>query len=352
MVRMFAAVVPGLADLVARELDDLDGVRSIDSGHDGRCDVVRFVVDHRARLSVGSLRSVEDLFVEVGEARRSAGDGAVAIADRVWQPDMVQKALSLWANAVRPLAGRMTFRVVVRVLQEQAFLRTDLRRVLARTIAADRPKWTFADPAQIEVWVSEYRPGRFVAGLRLSDASLRQHGGRIIERPGALRPTVAAAMVAMAGKPSRALLDPCCGSGTILSEATMAGWPEVRGGDIDPEAVQIATANAPAARVQRWDARETGLPDAAVDAVVTNLPFGRQFEVPGSMAVWLTRVLAEFGRIVRPGGRVVVLAPHIPATVVPTVLRRQARHPLRLLGTSTALWVFDRSRSCRTGVSV
>jgi 23S rRNA G2445 N2-methylase RlmL len=265
---------------------------------------------------------------------------------------MVQKALSVWAETVRPLAGRMTFRVVVRVLQERAFLRTDLRRVLGRVVAADRPKWILADPAQIEVWASEYRPGRFVAGLRLSDASLRQHGGRVIERPSALRPTVAATMVALAGKPGAVLLDPCCGSGTILTEASAAGWPEVCGGDIDPEAVRIATANVPAARVQRCDARETGRADAAVDAVVTNLPFGRQFEVPGSMRVWLTRVLAEFGRIVRPGGRVVVLAPDIPATVVPSALRRQARHPLRLLGTSTALWVFDRDRSSGTNVSV
>jgi hypothetical protein len=343
MVRMFAAVVPGLAELVTCELDVLAGVRLRDGGCDGRCDLIRFDVDRGARERVGSLGSVEDLFIEVGEASRSTGDRAAAIAGRLWRPDMVQKALSVWAETVRPLAGSMTFRVVVRVLQERAFLRTDLRRAVSQLIAADRPRWRVADPAQIEVWVCEYRPGRFVAGLRLSDATMRQHGGRTIERPGALRPTVASAMVALAGEPGEVLLDPCCGCGTILAEAIAAGWPEVHGGDIDQEAVQIATANAPAARVRQWDARDTGLADAAVDAVVTNLPFGRQFEVPGSMTIWLSNVLAEFARIVRPGGRVVVLAPDVPATVVPPVLRRRAWYPVWLLGTRTVLLAFDRT---------
>jgi 23S rRNA G2445 N2-methylase RlmL len=69
------------------------------------------------------------------------------------------------------------------------------------------------------VWVVEYQPGKIVAGLRVSDLRMRQHEGRDIERSGALRPTVAAAMVHLAGKPDGILLDPC-GSGTILAEAT------------------------------------------------------------------------------------------------------------------------------------
>ncbi|MGH3449127.1 MAG: hypothetical protein ACRDQW_00045, partial [Haloechinothrix sp.] len=199
---MFAAVVPGLSELVARELDRLNGVRSTGAGHDGRADLIRFEVDRGARDRVWSLRSVEDLFVEVGEASRAAGDRPTALAGRLWRPELVQRALSVWAETFRPLAGSMTFRVIVRVLQERTFLRTDLRRALGQTITANRPKWRFADPAQIEVWASEYRSGQFISGIRLSNAALRQHDGRAVERPGALRPTVAAAMVALAGAPA------------------------------------------------------------------------------------------------------------------------------------------------------
>jgi hypothetical protein len=61
------------------------------------------------------------------------------------------------------------------------------------------------------------------------------------------------------------------------------------------------------------------------------------------MTAWLTRVLAELARIVRAGGRIVVLAPEIRASAIPSTLAVRSRDPLRLLGTKTTLWVFDRT---------
>ncbi|MFY1691151.1 TRM11 family SAM-dependent methyltransferase [Plantactinospora sp. WMMB782] len=342
VTRMFAAVVPGLAALVARDLRRLPGITVTQLGFDGRSDLVLFDVERGHRDALWSLRTVEDLFVEVGQAVRAGGDRPRWIAERLWRPERVEKALSVWSAEVRPLAGSMTFRVISRVLQEKSFLRTDLRRAITEAVAAGRPKWRFADPSQLEVWVSEYQPGRLVAGLRLSDASLRQHAGREVERSGALRPTVAAQMVLLAGQPDGVLLDPCCGSGTILSEAGATGWRQVMGGDIDPAAVEIARSNAPTADVRQHDVRHLDLPDAAVAAVVSNLPFGRQFDVEGSMSAWLTAALAEMARVTRPGGRVVLLAPDIPGHAIPARLRPHDRRELRLLGTRTTLWVFER----------
>ncbi|MCF6523658.1 methyltransferase domain-containing protein [Streptomyces sp. JJ36] len=342
VTRMFASVVPGLAPLVVRELEQLDGVRVTDSGFDGRSDLILFDVDRGRRDAVWTLRTVEDLFVEVGRTMRSSGDRPHWIAGRVWRPERVEKALSVWSAQVRPLAGAMSYRVIARVLQEQSFLRTDLRKSLGRSVSRDRPKWKVADPAQIEVWISEYRQGRLIAGLRLSDASMRQHQGRRVERSGALRPTVAAMMVGLAGDPDGVLLDPCCGSGTVPAEALAAGWEGAEGRDIDPEAVAAAEQNVPRGAVRTGDARDLGLPDASVGAVVSNLPFGQQYGVQGGMAAWLTDVLAEAARVTRPGGRVVLLAPEIPREAVPEGLRLRSRDPIRLLGTRTTLWVYDR----------
>jgi predicted RNA methylase len=339
---MFVGVVPGMASLVTRQLEDIPGIHVTDTGFDGRSDLILFEVTRGRRDTIWSLHTIEDLFIEVGRTSRSARDRPRQIADRLWRPGQVEKALSVWAAEVRPLTRAMTYRVIARVLEERTFMRTDLRKAVTDAIAADRPKWRVADPAQVEIWVSEYKAGQIVGGLRLSDVTMRQHHGRTVERSGALRPTVAAMMVSLAGEPTGTLVDPCCGSGTILQEAAAAGWPQVRGGDIDPEAVATARSNAISAQVDRWDVRHLDLPDASVSAVVSNLPFGRQFEVEGSMRQWLSEALAEMARVTKAGSQLVLLAPSIPADAIPAGIHLVSRDAIRLLGTPTVLWVFAR----------
>lgn len=339
--RMFALTVPGLARLVGRELESAFGVVITDTGFDGRADVVLFDVPRGSSPDVLRLRTAEDVFVEVGRTLRADGDNPRWIATRVWRPERVQRALSIWANYVRRLSGSMTYRVIARVLQERSFLRTELRRQLTRMIGEDRPKWKVADPAQVEVWATEYAAGRIVVGLRLSTSAMRQRDGRNVERQGALRPAVAAAMVLLAGEPAGELLDPCCGSGTILREAQAEGW-SARGIDIDPNAVQIARENASGTVVVQGDARSIDLPDGSVAACVSNLPFGEQFTVPGDPDVWLHSVLAEMSRVTRSGGRVVVLCPNVPRKSVPPQLTLTDRIPVRLLGLRSTIWSYQR----------
>lgn len=342
-LQMFAMTMPGMASFVSRELRSTLDFESADSGFDGRSDVVLFDVPRGSRRhGVLDLRTAEDVFVVVGSTQRSDGDKAHAIASRVWQPGGVQKALSVWAEHVRPLSGSMTYRVVVRVLQEKSFLRTELRKQFTRVIGDERPKWKVDDPAQIEIWVIEYAPGKIVAGLRLSTAAMRQHDGRAAERTGALRPAVASAMVQLAGEPTGALLDPCCGSGTILHEAQVEGW-QPQGVDIDADAVDIAKQNVPDAVVNLGDARRLDLPDASVGACVSNLPFGEQYKIPGDPGDWLAAVLTEMTRVTRPGGAVVVLCPSIPRRSVPPELTLGQRTALTLLGMRTTIWQYRRA---------
>lgn len=287
------------------------------------------------------LRLAEDVYAEIGRTLRSEGDRPGWIAGRIWRPARAQRALTTKATVGRPPGRRSTFRVIARVLQERSFLRTELRREFTNAILRTQTDWRLADPSEVEIWVCEYQQGQLVAGLRLSDAAMRQHDGRTEERGGALRPTVAAAMVALAGRPAGTLLDPCCGSGTILAEADAVGW-QTQGIDIDPQAVTTAGRNVPDAQVDEGDARKLPLPDTSVGAYVSNFPFGQQYTVQRTMETWLTKVLTEAARVTQPGGRVVALAPTIPRSLLPSQLKLTDRHPIRLLGTKTSIWGYDR----------
>lgn len=340
--RMFLATLPGLAPLAEREIADLDGVRSTGSGNDSRSDVVLLDAEPSAVQGLLQLRTAEDVFVEVGRTLRSEGDRPQWIARRLWRAGKATRALSTWARTTRRNPHRTTYRVVVRVLQEQSFQRTELRRALTKAIGKESPQWTVADPAALELWAVEYARGRFVLGARLSDVQMRQRGGRDVERSGALRPAVAGAMVRLAGTVDGALVDPCCGSGTLLSEAFAVGWSDVRGIDIDDEAVAVARRNARRAQIEVGDALRMPYDDGAVSTVVSNLPFGKQYGVRGDMTDWLTNLFAEISRVVRPGGTVVLLAPSLPRVTLGADLRLREQHRIRLLGTRTSIWVVDR----------
>jgi tRNA G10 N-methylase Trm11 len=148
-------------------------------------------------------------------------------------------------------------------------------------------------------------------------------------------------MVRLAGAPNGVvLLDPCCGSGTILAEALAAGW-RAQGGDLDPAAVAVARRNVPTAQLSTADARRIAVPDGSIGACVSNLPFGRQFTVQAGRS-WLVNVLGELSRVTRRGGRVVLLAPAIPRAAMPARLRLDQRIPIRLLGTPASIWSFTR----------
>jgi 23S rRNA G2445 N2-methylase RlmL len=341
VVSFLAATVPGLGGLLRDEVGADPGLEPEgEPGFDGRADIVFFRVRRGARFRLDSLRLAEDVFVQIAG---SGGGPADRVAAALVPRDGLERALSARSGYAGHLSPSMTFRVITRVMDESRFQRTELRGAVERAIAAGRPRWRLADPADLEVWVAEYRHARFVSGLRLSDQSMRQHGaGRARERQGALRPVVAAAMVRLAGAPGR-LLDPCCGTGTIAAEASAAGW-RAWASDISGEAVTAARANAPEAVIQRADARDLPYAGGEFDAVVTNLPFGRQFRVGPGRDAWLRAVLREAARVTRPGGRVVLLAPpplpHLAAGLVPA-----GSYPIRLLGVPARIWAYDRASS-------
>ena len=313
---MVALAVPGLGGLVRSELRSLDGVTVGQYGNDSRADLVLFEHAHETRTSTTSAPP------KTCSWRSAAVDGPTATT-RAGSREGSGRVTRTAAIGSR-VDGRATFRVIVRVLQERSFRRTALREAFTDLIQRDCPRWSFADPAEIEIWVLEYRPGAFVAGVRVSDASMRQHGGRDSERRGALRPTVAAAMVGLAGKARGVLIDPCCGSGTILEEATSAGWR--RGGERHRpgcgagHGAQCPRAGGARRRPSPSRRRRRGR-RVRVESPVRSAVRGRGR--PDRLA---HRVLAEMTRVTRPKGRVVVLVPEVAKRADPEGAPRDPAH--------------------------
>ena len=147
--------------------------------------------------------------------------------------------------------GKPTYRLVAQMVGTHGYRRIDARTALARGLAGKLPaSWRPAEEnAAVEVWLSIDGP-KAVCGLRLSDATMRHRTYKDEHLPASLRPTVAAAMVRLAGAaPGDIVIDPMCGAGTILAEQLVlarrrrAGAVQVIGGDIDRSAIQAAAAN-------------------------------------------------------------------------------------------------------------
>ncbi|GAA4390844.1 hypothetical protein GCM10023088_67270 [Actinomadura verrucosospora] len=149
--------------------------------------------------------------------------------------------------------------------------------------------------------------------MRVGDRPLHRRAYKQRMIKGTLHPPLAAAMALLAGiRPDHTVLDPCCGAGTLLIEAALAR-PGARlyGFDLSPDAVAAARANASAVpvRVDRGDAGRLPLPDASVDRVLCNPPWGAQVHPGGLLADSPSRWWTELRRVLVPDGKAVLLLP-------------------------------------------
>jgi 23S rRNA G2445 N2-methylase RlmL len=229
-------------------------------------------------------------------------------------------------HGIRPRPkGKPTFRLVVQMEGEHGYRRVDARKALAEGLAGKLPaSWRHAEEnAAVEIWLT-IDGASAVCGLRLSDRTMRHRTYKEVHQRASLRPTMAAAMVQLAEiKPGQTILDPLCGAGTILAEAFALGnrdFPRtplsIWGGDLDAASLRAARANLDRLGqplLARWDARRLPLPDHHVDCIISNPPFGKQLGKPEEIGPLYHRMMTEFHRVLKPGGRAVLLVPDVVA---------------------------------------
>ncbi len=178
-------------------------------------------------------------------------------------------------------------------------------------------------PTEVDLLV-RLRPARLQTDgwevlLRLTPRPLSVRDWRVADMKGALNAAVAHGMVLLTQpKASDKYLNLACGSGTLLIERLMAAPAKrVIGCDTNPAALQSAQANLAASRLQTtvelhdWDARATNLPDASIDAICADLPFGINVgDHTGNVELY-PQILAEAARVAKPRSRFVLITQEV-----------------------------------------
>ena len=156
-------------------------------------------------------------------------------------------------------------------------------------------------------------------GVQITHRALSKRQQRPYRPRTAIKANVAFSMLWLAA-PDQApevLLDPFCGSGTILVEAA-ALFPTTRliGSEMFEKPLNGARQNLEhlgvAAEVRKADGRvlDETLPAGCVDLIVTNPPFGVRLGGRANFDWFYTRLLAGAVHVLRPGGRIALLAWH------------------------------------------
>lgn len=154
--------------------------------------------------------------------------------------------------------------------------------------------------------------GRRIYEFMRSDFDERGMDKRPFSVPISLHPRIAMAMVNLSRVDvGQNLLDPFCGTGGILMEAHRTG-AKLIGSDIDPRMVEGTAKNLRhfkiGATVFQSDIGEVPKHlSAPVDAIVTDLPYGRASSTHRQEILSLyDKAFSTFAKILKPGGRAVV----------------------------------------------
>lgn len=141
-----------------------------------------------------------------------------------------------------------------------------------------------------------------------------RRNGRLERLPWSTPAALADVLVRMAKiRTGHRVLDPCCGSGTLLVAAGLAGASTLWGVDRDPEAVAVANRNLGtlrlAATITVGDAEELASMSfgGQFDRVIGNLPFGKQVGSHRDNERLYPALLAGIAEQLAPDGRAVLL---------------------------------------------
>ena len=306
MTALFAVTSRGLEAICAREMERHGmsvseiGYRRVHAQASG--DLLRLL----------ALSTADDLFLEVSRWSAISHTRAALETLRELAEQLPLRPVLAVCAQLRPIDRRPIFSVTANFVGRRNYSSDEIKTALAAGIEASTG-WVYSSDdgaAALNVRIFLEHTEALV-GVRLAATPLHRRSYKQEQRPGSLKPPVAAALLEMLDlQPGETLLDPCCGAGTILVEAARRGGL-AQGGDSDGDAVAATLSNAEnagvALSVKQWDARSLPLTDGSVDSIACNLPWDRQIAIDGDETFFYTQLCTEMERVLAPGGRIALL---------------------------------------------
>ncbi|XP_034939436.1 THUMP domain-containing protein 3-like [Chelonus insularis] len=145
-----------------------------------------------------------------------------------------------------------------------------------------------------------------ILNLRITPASM--HRRNIIDfGPTTLRATICYNLLRLANpKPGDIIVDPMCGGGSIPIEAALGiNWAHIIGGDNHEKAIERSKANFEGlcksykSDIIQWNITNLPFKDSSIDAIVTDMPFGKRIGSVANNKILYKKGLLELVRVVR-----------------------------------------------------
>ncbi len=318
LIGILVNTIPGIEDVAASEVAEILGRR--------RC----FRIVQRPYGLGGKVIIEGELAFEDGKTLISKGrslEKVIALLkiarvgrDRDALRTIYEEAKEIpWEGCTTPFS-----RIAVRAQREgrHEYTSVDVARVVGQAIL-DRVKSIYGIRPPVDlrsptlVVYSEVVGDRLILGIDLTGGhALHERNYRAFVHPAALRPTVAYALLRIAGvKEGDVILDPMCGSGTILIEAALS-FERVKlyGMDINPDFIDGARRSALMAGVlsriefRVGDAREIDeeFQDMEFDHIITNPPYGVRMR-PLEVNELYKSFIQSATRVLRRGGKLTII---------------------------------------------